>query len=164
MAILRYVELAVTRLEEALETMSTLSSKHRFSQLVVGLQEPTPSKCLRSLFARFVIGCIVDRTEDAVLNKYRSSMPAEFDDPFMLITKTLWLRYERCQIAIYADVVSAEIWKTLRKEPTAVLVQFETRKLNRSNTPDAIRSMRMITEFGRFINLPSKSLLCSPRH
>ncbi len=116
MAILRYVEFGGKRGWKKHLRHEHVVPRSIVSQLVVGLQEPIPSS-VYDLFSRFVIGCIVDRTEDAVLNKYRSSMPAEFDDPTHADYKNPWLRYERCQIAIYADVVGAEDLKNFVKNP-----------------------------------------------
>lgn len=116
MAILRYVEFGGKRGWKKHLRHEHVVPRSVVSQLVLALPEPTPTSVFE-LFSKLVVGCIVDCTEDAVLNKYRSSMPAEFDDPSHADYRNPWLRYERCSIVVHPEVVGDDVLGGLAKNP-----------------------------------------------
>ena len=116
MAILRYVDCGGKRGWKKHLRHEHIVPRSVVSKLVLDLPSPTAASVF-DLFTQLVIGCVVDRTEDAVLNKYRSSMPAEFDDPAHADYRNPWLRYERCGITVHPHMVEAEVLAELAKNP-----------------------------------------------
>ena len=50
-------------------------------KMLCDLPSPTADAVRQIFFDTFLIGVVVDRAEDNVLNEYRSTMPREFYDP-----------------------------------------------------------------------------------
>lgn len=69
-------------------------------QLIFGLPSPTASH-IEGLLSSLNFGVVVTKEEDARLgSRYKSSMPAEFDDPKSSSYRNPWLRYERCGLQV----------------------------------------------------------------
>ena len=116
MAILRYVEFGGKRGWKKHLRHEHIVPRSVVSQLVLGLPAPSPAAVF-DLFSKLVVGCIVDRTEDAVLNRYRSSMPPEFDDTTHTGYRNPWLRYEQCGITVHPHIVEADVLSALARNP-----------------------------------------------
>lgn len=117
LAIQRYVEFGGKRGWKKHLRHEHIVPRSVVSHLVLALPKPTPDS-VSELFSALVIGCVVDRTEDAILNRYRSSMPSEFDEANHAAYRNPWLRYERCGIDIYTDAVTeVELNQWAKKEP-----------------------------------------------
>lgn len=112
MAISRYVEFGGKRGWKKHLRHEHVVPRSIVSQLLLALPEHAPTSVFE-LFSQLVVGCIVDRDEDMLLNRYRSSMPAEFDDPGSSGYRNPWLRYEQCGIAVCPELVGAEFLSNL---------------------------------------------------
>ena len=87
------------------EPKAKLRHEHVVPKVVVmkmlsDLKSPT-SEQVREICERFLIGVVVTREEDALLNvEYRQSMPDEFFDSASPSYLDPWLRYKKCNIEV----------------------------------------------------------------
>jgi hypothetical protein len=101
---------AARRIESAAETTGSeavvaqrwLLHEHAVPKSVVinkllALAEPT-WEAVYAICEKYLIGVVVTREEDALLNEFRMTMPSDFEDLKSASFDNPWLRYERCNI------------------------------------------------------------------
>jgi hypothetical protein len=76
-------------------------------KMLSDLKSPT-EEMVRAICDQFLIGVVVTREEDAVLNKdHRCTMPREFFEPDSPAYHDPWLRYKKCNIEL---LPSDHVW------------------------------------------------------
>jgi hypothetical protein len=107
-------------------------------QRLLDLQEPTEDQ-VRNICEKFLIGVVVTRDEDAILNaRFRSRMPTEFMDSASCHFDDPWLRYWKCDIDLFfKDIATVE-----RALKPLQLVDVESNECDGGRLPDPCDTLR----------------------